>query len=59
MASWSMVKGERVVASKQDLGGNEIGRLPWSDDRGTKRRRSEDKRKDWARMQVRQVGGGV
>jgi hypothetical protein len=54
-----MVKGERVEASKQDLGGNEIGRLPWSDDRGTKRRISKDKRKDWARVQVGQVGGGV
>jgi hypothetical protein len=59
VASWSMVKGERVEASKQDLGGNEIGRLPWSDDRGTKRRISKDKRKDWARVQVGQVGGGV
>jgi hypothetical protein len=54
-----MVTGERVVASKQDLGGNKIGRLPWSDDRGTKRRRRKEKRKDWARVQVGQVGGGV
>jgi hypothetical protein len=54
-----MVHEGRARRGKQDPGGNEIGRLPWSDGKGTKRRRPKEKGKDWARVQIEQVGGGV